>query len=75
MFHVKTLYALGLGEWSRANYSELASNLYGLGRYFTDLPGRFSFPFLIWLGFNWDHVQGLVLHREPAEERPRQKKG
>ena len=19
-----------------------------------DLPGRFSFPFLIWLGFNWD---------------------
>jgi hypothetical protein len=56
VFHVKTLYALGLGEWSQANYSDLARNLYGFGQYFTDLPGRFSFPFLIWLGFNWQPV-------------------
>jgi hypothetical protein len=56
VFHVKTLYALGLGEWSHAHYSDLARNLYGFGQYFTDLPGRFSFPFLIWLGFNWEAI-------------------
>jgi hypothetical protein len=59
-FHVKTLYALGLGEWSQQSYSDLARNVYGFGRYFTDLPGRFSFPFLIWLGFNWDHLLQLL---------------
>ncbi len=60
VFHVKTLYALGLGEWSQQHYSELARNVFGFLRYFTDLPGRFSFPFLIWLGFNWDVVMQLL---------------
>lgn len=60
VLHVKSLYAIGLGEWSQQSYSELARNVYGFWRYFTDLPGRFSFPFLIWLGFNWDHVVALV---------------
>lgn len=58
VFHVKTLYALGLGEWSIANYSDLARNVYGFGRYFTDLPGRFASPFLLWLIFNWHTVVG-----------------
>jgi hypothetical protein len=65
VFHVKTLYAAGLGEWSRQSYGDLARNIFGFGRYFTDLPGRFSFPFLIWLGFNWDVVMRMVL---PGEE-------
>lgn len=60
VFHVKTLYALGLGEWSQQHYSDLARNVFGFLRYFTDLPGRFSFPFLIWLGFNWDVVMQLL---------------
>ncbi len=59
-FHVKSLYAMGLGDWSTQNYSDLARNIFGFWQYFTDLPGRFSFPFLIWLGFNWDHVSRLV---------------
>ena len=66
-FHVKTLYALGLGEWSQQHYSDLARNFYGFWRYFTDLPGRFSFPFLIWLGFNWDRVLELVARPAPGE--------
>jgi hypothetical protein len=66
VFHIKTLYATGLGEWSRQSYSDLARNVFGFGRYFTDLPGRFSFPFLIWLGFNWDVVMRMV---RPPEER------
>jgi len=67
VFHIKTLYALGLGEWSQANYSDLARNLFGFGRYFTDLPGRFSFPFLVWLGFNWDTVFAMIGARTDAE--------
>jgi hypothetical protein len=59
-FHVKCLYALSLGEWSALNYSDFSRNFYGFWQYFTDLPGRFSFPFLIWLAFNWDHVTFLV---------------
>lgn len=60
VFHIKTLYALGLGEWSHQHYSDLARNVFGYFRYFTDLPGRFAFPFLIWLGFNWDVVMELL---------------
>ncbi len=60
VFHVKALYAIGLGEWSQHHYSEFARNVFGFGRYFTDLPGRFSFPFLIWLGFNWDVVMQML---------------
>jgi len=67
LFHVKCVYALGLGEWSVHNYSDFARNLYGFLRYFTDLPGRFSFPFLIWLGFNWDQVTLLIGTRAAAE--------
>ncbi len=68
-FHVKCLYAFSLGEWSIQNYSNFARDFYGFLRYFTDLPGRFSFPFLIWLGFNWDLVIRL-LGPERAAERP-----
>jgi hypothetical protein len=60
LFHVKTLYAMGLGEWSQHHYSDFARNVFGFGRYFTDLPGRFSFPFLIWLGFNWEVVMKML---------------
>jgi len=72
VFHVKTLYALGLGEWSQQHYSDLGRNVFGFLRYFTDLPGRFSFPFLIWLGFNWDVVMQLL--GTPAGEGDGQKK-
>jgi hypothetical protein len=51
---------MGLGDWSQQHYSDLARNVYGFWQYFTDLPGRFSFPFLIWLGFNWDLVMGML---------------
>jgi len=71
-FHVKSIYALGLGEWSQQYYSDLARNVYGFWRYFTDLPGRFSFPFLIWLGFNWNVVTDLI--GASPEEPPVEKK-
>ncbi len=75
VFHVKTLYALGLGEWSRAHYGVVSQNVYGFLQYFFDLPGRFSFPFLFWLGFNWEVVLSLVLRREPTgESQPKPRK-
>ena len=73
LFHVKTLYAMGLGEWSQQHYSDIARNIFGFGRYFTDLPGRFSFPFLIWLGFNWEVVMKM-LRVSPAEDMKRKGK-
>lgn len=60
IFHVKLLYSAGLGDWSLQSYSSFARNVFGFGKLFTDLPGRFSFPFLIWLGYNWDHVMVLA---------------
>lgn len=74
-FHVKCLYALSLGEWSLQNYSDFSRDFYGFWRYFTDLPGRFSFPFLIWLGFNWDLVARLLGPGTSAEaDLPKNKK-
>jgi hypothetical protein len=72
LFHVKTLYAMGLGEWSQQNYSDFARNFFGFWQYFTDLPGRFSFPFLIWLGFNWEVVMGML--QVAGEDNTQQKK-
>lgn len=74
LFHVKTMYAMGLGEWSQHHYSDFARNVFGFGRYFTDLPGRFSFPFLIWLGFNWDVVMKMLRVSEDAKEKTASKK-
>jgi hypothetical protein len=60
LFHVKTVYAIGLGEWSVHNYSPVARNVFAYLQYFTDLPVKFSSPFLIWLGFNWDDVMVML---------------
>jgi hypothetical protein len=73
-FHVKCLYALSLGEWSALNYSDFARNFYGFWRYFTDLPGRFSFPFLIWLGFNWDLVARLLGAGAGDDSQPKRRR-
>jgi hypothetical protein len=60
VFHVKCIYALQLGDWSIQNYSSVGRNVFGFLRYFTDLPVRFSAPFLVWMGFNWDAVTELI---------------
>ncbi len=60
VLHVKCIYALSLGEWSTQNYSDFARNFYGFWRYFTDLPGRFSFPFVFWLAFFWEEISGIL---------------
>jgi len=77
VLHVKMTYATMLGAWSTQHYSDFARNFYGFWQYFTDLPGRFSAPFLIWLGFNWDHIIALVRPErvaEPAEGANRQRR-
>lgn len=74
-FHVKCIYALSLGEWSLQNYGDFSRDFYGFWRYFTDLPGRFSFPFLIWLGFNWDLVIQLLGPQSVMDEEASKKDG
>ncbi len=79
LFHVKTAYALDMGDWSQQHYGEVSRNLWSFLRYFTDLPGRFSFPFLLWLAFNWDVVSRLVLGArshavEGRAQRPRRRR-
>ena len=74
LFHVKTMYAMGLGEWSQHHYSDFARNVFGFGRYFTDLPGRFSFPFLIWLGFNWEVVMRMLQMSEDTGDKTASKR-
>lgn len=68
-FHVKCLYALGLGEWSEQTYSSFSRNFYGFWRYFTDLPGRFSFPFVFWLTFFWETVLGMPNSQSISKEK------
>ncbi len=76
--HVKCIYALNLGEWSQQTYSDFSRNFYGFWRYFTDLPGRFSFPFVFWLGFFWEPVLGMLTPdstpvqavNKPGKKRP-----
>jgi hypothetical protein len=72
VFHVKTIYALALGEWSGQNYSPVSRNLFASLQYFTDLPGRFAFPFLFWMGFNWDRVMELVGITDESSDNPEQ---
>jgi hypothetical protein len=74
VFHVKTLYATGLGEWSTHYYSDIARNIYGYLRYFTDLPGRFGFPFMIWLGFNWEVIMRMLQANDNEAPQPKKSK-
>jgi hypothetical protein len=71
VFHLKFMYASAFGGWSQQHYSDLARNFFGYCQYFSDLPGRFSAPFLIWLGFNWDEVMGVISLTPIASRKPR----
>jgi len=73
LLHVKCIYALNLGEFSTQHYSDFARDFYGFWRYFTDLPGRFSFPFIIWLSFNWEEIIGLI--SLPSSEKTKKERG
>jgi len=73
VFHVKFLYATALGAWSQAHYSALSRNVYGFLQYFTDLPGQFGAPFLIWLGFNWDRVIALLVKTADGKARKKRR--
>jgi hypothetical protein len=75
VFHVKFMYASSFGEWSQQQYSDFARNFWGFWRYFTDLPGRFSAPFLIWIGFNWDAVMRVISPSPDAVRESRRSEG
>ncbi len=50
-FWVQFIYALTLGDWSTAHYSEWGRNFYGLGKHLLDLPFKFAMPLILWSAF------------------------
>ncbi len=58
--HVKYLYASAMGEYSLQHFSDLSRNVYGLLQLTGDLPVRFSLPFVIWIGLNWQDVMEML---------------
>lgn len=72
-FHVKCLYALRLGEWSQQSYSEFSRNFFGFWQYFTDLPGRFGFPFVLWLALFSEQVLPMLSAGRGPEPSPDRK--
>ena len=67
LWQLKFLEAFSMGPWSRANYSDLARDVYGTLRYFFDIPVTFALPFLLWLGSYSDRVFALVGLEAPAK--------
>ena len=67
LWQLKFLEAFSMGPWSRANYSDLARDVYGTLRYFFDIPVTFALPFLLWLGSYPDRVLALVGLETPAK--------
>ena len=58
--HVKFLYTSAMGEHSLQHFSDLSRNFYGLLQLTGDLPVRFSLPFVIWIGLNWQEVMEML---------------
>ena len=66
LWQLKYLEAFSMGPWSRANYSDVARNVYGTLRYFFDIPVTFALPLLLWVGSYPKQVFALVGLRDPA---------
>lgn len=60
LWKLKCFYAFSLGAWSRANYSDLARNVYGGLRYFFDIPVTFTLPLVLWVGLFWRELSALL---------------
>ncbi len=48
VFAVESLYALDLGEWSRAHYGSFGRNFWATGAHFYRIAGMFALPFALW---------------------------
>jgi hypothetical protein len=60
LWQLKCMEAFSMGPWSRANYSDLARNVFGGLRYFFDIPVTFGLPLLLWVGSYPGEVFALV---------------
>ena len=66
LWQLKCFEAFSLGPWSRANYSDLARNVYGGLRYFFDIPVTFALPLVLWVATFPDKVFALAGWAAPA---------
>ncbi len=67
LWQLKFLEAFSLGPWSRANYSDLARNVFGALRYFFDIPVTFALPLALWVGAYPREVFALAGIPAPSE--------
>jgi hypothetical protein len=70
LWHLKTFYAMSLGTWSAAHYSNFARDVYSGLRYFFDIPVTFTMPLVLWVGAFWTEVfDALGLDAQPSVGR------
>ncbi|HEX5761273.1 MAG TPA: hypothetical protein VF121_18965 [Thermoanaerobaculia bacterium] len=60
---VESVYATGLGDWSRAHAGPFARNAWGLAEHLLDLPLKLALPFTLWAAF---YVRLLFERRDPS---------
>lgn len=64
---VKSVYALGLGDWSLAHYGAFGRNAWGLARHLLDLPFKLGLPVFLWTAFYLrDFQAALGIEPRPA---------
>ncbi len=72
VFTVESLFALDLGEWSRAHYGAAARNFWTTGAHFYRIAGMFALPFVLWWALAATPVSGVSETVTPAKRsRPR----
>lgn len=69
VFFVKSIYAIGLGEWSARHYGAFGRNFWSLGKHLLDLPIKFGLPFALWAFFHLDRLRGT--DSDPAPAKPK----
>ena len=74
LVQTKFMYALQLGEYSRAHYGAWDRNIYAFLKQFFELIGRFAFPFAIWVLFTYRETIGYLTGREEARFPQNKKK-
>jgi len=71
---VKFLYALQLGEYSRIHYGLWEKNIYAFLKQFSELIGRYAFPFAIWMLLTYKETLGYLTGPQSEGKSPKKKK-
>jgi uncharacterized membrane protein len=71
---VKFFYALQLGEYSRIHYGPWERNIYAFLKQFSELIGRYAFPFAIWMLLTYKETLEYLTGPRSEGKSPKKKK-